>query len=148
MGTAKTCFSTRTNKARVMACVIGSRIVNTVPSPTAEAIEMFPLSLRILSRTMSMPTPRPETSVSSFAVEKPGSNNKLMAGFLVEGIGLFRGEHSQFHGFRANLRRVDAPAVVGDFQNHLRSLAETRGSKSLASSGLPCSARSSGDSIP
>src|SRR5512141_1184084 len=55
------------------ASVRGSWIVITVPSPFADEIETLPPSALMLRRTTSMPTPRPERLVTSFAVEKPAS---------------------------------------------------------------------------
>jgi hypothetical protein len=45
---------------------------NEVPTPFIDETLMFPCRDSIPRLTTSMPTPRPETSVISFAVDKPG----------------------------------------------------------------------------
>ena len=72
------------------------------------------------ARTTSMPTPRPETSVTSAAVLKPGS--KISSCFLFgEALRFFGFEDASLHGVLANLCGIDAAAVVADFDDHLRS---------------------------
>ena len=51
----------------------GSWIVNVVPCPTVEVRSNVPRSFLMLDATMSMPMPRPDTSVTCCAVEKPGA---------------------------------------------------------------------------
>ena len=43
-----------------------------VPRPSFDRISMVPCRFRTLLRTTSIPTPRPETSVTLAAVDKPG----------------------------------------------------------------------------
>ena len=64
--------ATRTSSAWMIASVSGSFIVNFVPSPCTESTSKTPLRRRMFFFTTSMPTPRPETSVTWSAVEKPG----------------------------------------------------------------------------
>ena len=56
-----------------MASVSGSRTVVRVPTPATDSISIRPPRAATFFLTTSMPTPRPETSVTSAAVEKPGS---------------------------------------------------------------------------
>ena len=57
--------------------VSGSLIVITLPFPTWESISTLPLIRRMLVRTTSMPTPRPDTSVTFSAVLNPGKKTIL-----------------------------------------------------------------------
>ena len=49
------------------------------PLPVSDVTWQSPPRLRTIVRTASMPTPRPEMSVVSEAVEKPGSKSSSMA---------------------------------------------------------------------
>ena len=57
----------------MMARVSGSLILKTVPLPRSERVSICPPSLLMLVLTTSIPTPRPERSVTTLAVESPGS---------------------------------------------------------------------------
>ena len=72
IGTANGRPSTSTSSADMIASVSGRRICATVPCPCSEVIKTSPPSSRIVVRTASMPTPRPEMSLVTSAVEKPG----------------------------------------------------------------------------
>ena len=63
---------TRTVIPSMMAKVNGSLSVKTVPLPSAVLMLTAPPSPSILRLTTSIPTPRPETSVTFSAVENPG----------------------------------------------------------------------------
>ena len=56
-----------------VAPVSGNAIEMRVPAPGSEAISMRPFNFWMLLLTTSMPTPRPDTSVTSAAVENPGA---------------------------------------------------------------------------
>src|SRR5207247_1442509 len=56
------------------AAVIGTTSVVVVPRPGSVVISTAPPSDSSVARTASMPTPRPEISDTSAAVESPGSN--------------------------------------------------------------------------
>ena len=53
--------------------VSGRRMRKQVPCPIVDWISMEPRSASMLRRTTSMPTPRPDRSVTCSAVEKPAS---------------------------------------------------------------------------
>ena len=57
----------------MMASVSGRRTLTLMPWPSAESISTVPPSAVMFRLTTSMPTPRPETSVTTSAVEKPGA---------------------------------------------------------------------------
>ena len=56
----------------MIASVSGNLIVKRVPWPGAVSTSKTPLRRVMLRLTTSMPTPRPETSETTSAVEKPG----------------------------------------------------------------------------
>ena len=62
-----------TMSAGVIARVSGIFSVKLVPLPGTVVSEIAPPIASILSRTMSMPTPRPEMLVTAAAVEKSGA---------------------------------------------------------------------------
>ena len=72
MGMAKTPPAMSTISEGRMASVKGSLIVIVVPLPRSLAISTVPLSSSIFVLTMSIPMPRPETSVTFSAVLSPG----------------------------------------------------------------------------
>ncbi len=69
-----------------------------------------------------MPTPRPETSVTSAAVLKPGSKIRLSTSLSGQALGVFGFQQAALHGLLANLREVDAAAIVANFDDDLRAL--------------------------
>ena len=48
-------------------------MVKVVPWPATVSMSTLPRSFSMLRRTTSMPTPRPETSLTTSAVEKPAA---------------------------------------------------------------------------
>ena len=71
-GNAYRSWPTAAIKARTIASVTGSRSVNAVPFPGSVWISIDPPRARIRVIATSMPTPRPDTSVTSSAVVNPG----------------------------------------------------------------------------
>ena len=57
----------------MIARVRGTRRENVLPCPGSESISSVPPNSSRLLFTTSMPTPRPDSSVTSVAVENPGS---------------------------------------------------------------------------
>ena len=57
----------------MIASVSGRRTRTTMPKPSADSISTLPPSAVMFFITTSMPTPRPETSVTTSAVENPGA---------------------------------------------------------------------------
>ena len=72
-GRMNTSPATRTDIPSRIASVSGSRIRMVVPVPCFDWISTWPPISWMLRFTTSMPTPRPETSVTCSAVEKPGA---------------------------------------------------------------------------
>ncbi len=62
-----------------MARVRGSRSRVLVPRPTSLSMSMLPPRFSMFVRTTSMPTPRPEMSLTFSAVEKPGAKTSRVA---------------------------------------------------------------------
>ena len=71
-GIAKRSSPALTISAATIASVSGILIVKLVPRPRSEAMSTAPPMSSMLVLTTSMPTPRPDTEVIAFAVEKPG----------------------------------------------------------------------------
>jgi hypothetical protein len=61
----------------MMARVSGSRILKVEPCPSLVSTWISPPVWEILVRTTSMPTPRPEISVTCALVENPASKIRL-----------------------------------------------------------------------
>ena len=78
-GIAKRWPPATTISALTMLNVNGALSVIVSPVPGRFARTTFPPKRSTLARTTSMPTPRPETLVTSFAVESPGSNISAVA---------------------------------------------------------------------
>ena len=57
----------------MIASVSGRRTLTLMPKPSDDSISTDPPSAVMLRLTTSIPTPRPETSVTTSAVEKPGA---------------------------------------------------------------------------
>ena len=57
----------------------GKLILNLVPTPSSVWTSIRPLTLAISVFTTSMPTPRPESSLTSRRVVKPGRKMRLIA---------------------------------------------------------------------
>ena len=68
-----TSLPTRRLIPSTMAKVSGKRMMKRVPCPVVEVTSTPPPSIRMLLRTTSSPTPRPETSLTVSAVENPGT---------------------------------------------------------------------------
>ena len=78
-GTANVWPDDRTMSARTTESVVGRRSIIVVPRPNSDLNSTVPFNASIADRTMSMPTPRPDTSLSAAAVEKPGRKIKSRA---------------------------------------------------------------------
>ena len=100
-----------------MARVSGRRSVTLVPAPGLLETSMVPRRLSTRCRTTSMPTPRPETSVTCLAVEKPGS--KMQSEDLGLGqLSVARRHQALLDGAARDRLGIDAAAVVGDADQH------------------------------
>ena len=78
-GRPKVCPAARTSRHCVVATVTGSVSVNVVPTPTRLSTSTVPWRRSTLSRTTSRPTPRPERSVTTSLVDRPGWKIRAMA---------------------------------------------------------------------
>ena len=77
MGMVKMESPTDTSMPSMMAMVRGMRMVVVMPWPSSLEMDTEPPSSSTPRFTTSMPTPRPENSVTSVLVEKPGASRKL-----------------------------------------------------------------------
>ncbi len=78
-GMAKRSPAHSTISAETMASVSGILIVKVEPLPISDLTSTVPPIFSMLVRTTSMPTPRPETLVTTLAVEKPARKTKRRA---------------------------------------------------------------------
>ena len=83
MGMVKMEFPTVTFIPSTMARVRGIFMVIVVPAPSSLEMETVPPTDSTFFLTTSMPTPRPEYSVTAWLVEKPGTIIRLKASFRV-----------------------------------------------------------------
>ena len=102
----------------MMASVSGSRSVTVDPKPGWLAISMLPRKASTLRRTTSMPTPRPETSETACAVEKPGSRTKAKISDSLSRASA--ADQPLLHRTRPHRLAVNALAVVGNADQNLR----------------------------
>ncbi|CSI82247.1 Uncharacterised protein [Vibrio cholerae] len=76
MGIAKDCCSSSNIMTREMVIESGRIMVISLPFPGSEESVRVPPLRSIAVRTASIPTPRPERSLTCSTVEKPGSKIK------------------------------------------------------------------------
>ena len=115
-GTTRVSSSTLTTMPSSTASVSGSEIEKVVPLPGVVVIVIRPPSEAIAVLTTSMPTPRPDRSETSAAVEKPGRKISLSISPSVSCCVL--GDEALLDGLGADALAVDAGAVVGDLDDH------------------------------
>ena len=77
MGMVKMDLPTETSMPSMMAMVRGIFNVVVMPLPGSLVMETVPPTSSTFFFTTSMPTPRPENSVTSVLVEKPGSHQEV-----------------------------------------------------------------------
>ena len=99
---------TPTSRPSSTASVSGSVIRNVVPLPGSVRISIRPRSASMLRRTTSMPTPRPEISVTLSAVEKPGSKISTLIS-SADGVRAGR-DQAALDRLRHDLARCRGPA--------------------------------------
>ena len=111
--------SASTISAAMIASVSGRRIWALVPLPCSEVMMTSPPSPRIAARTASMPTPRPEMSLVTSAVEKPGGEQQLDGARHVDRVDRGGVDQPALGGLLGHLAGVDAATVVGDRDDHV-----------------------------
>ena len=145
-GSTKCASPTRTSSPSMIASVRGSRSVTVSPAPGRLAISIVPRIASTLRRTMSIPTPRPETSVTSRAVEKPGA--RMSARISASDNSRVRRDQSPFHARGAHRFHVQPAPVVADPDQHIGAGMRCRQLDPARSGGFPAARRSSGVSMP
>ena len=103
----------------MMVSVRGSLMRKVVPRPGSETISTLPPRRSIFVFTTSMPTPRPEMSLTCSFVDRPGQHDQrrlLLGGHPLDLVG---GDQAFGDGGLPHALRVDAAAVVGDLHQHL-----------------------------
>ena len=98
----------------MIASVSGNLTFTVVPAPIAVSTVTLPPTRSMFVLTTSMPTPRPLTSVTFSAREKPGRKIRFSGLALVHRAGLLGREQSAGDGLLLEPGRVDAAAVVAD----------------------------------
>jgi hypothetical protein len=78
MGMPKICPPAETTMMRDIAMFMGRSSRTVVPAPTRLMTEARPPIRSTVARTTSMPTPRPEISETSAAVENPAEKIRSM----------------------------------------------------------------------
>ncbi len=127
----------------MIASVSGSRIETVVPSPGALSTAMVPRRSSTLRRTTSIPTPRPERSVTSGAVENPGWKiSALRSASRRRLVSIPRSAAA----WRMPARSSPAPSSA----TSMTMLPASRRARSVSrpAGGLPAAARRSGGSMP
>ena len=128
----------------MMASVNGSRTRTVMPWPSAESISTVPPSAVMFFFTTSMPTPRPETSVTCSAVEKPGAKIRpqTSASLIVSGASMPRSRafFSSLPRFRPRPSSRTSMTMLPPWWLAISVI--------VPCSGLPLARRSCGSSMP
>ena len=85
-GTAQCLPATATTREGTIARLVGTIILKRVPIPALVETSILPDSAVIAVLTTSIPTPRPETSVTVCAVVIPGRNISSSASFSLNSL--------------------------------------------------------------
>ena len=110
----------------MIASVSGMRMIIAVPTPGWESIVSEPSRSSMLVLTTSMPTPRPDTSVTCWAVEKPGSRIKANS----SRGDILSSSDSVLSRMASALARtacgIDAPPIIANFDANLAVFVRCR----------------------
>lgn len=118
IGTVKIVPPTLTSMPSTMARVRGMRSVMQVPFPYSLVMVTVPPMLSTFRFTTSIPTPRPEYSVTSLLVEKPGSIRRERISFwLYSSSGFVRMPFSR--AFVRTAGRIDSLSVIFYYNDNL-----------------------------
>ena len=143
-GTMNTSPPAATDMPSMIASVSGSRIDTVVPWPARLRISTWPPSVVMFFFTTSMPTPRPDRSVSVSAVEKPGANTRSQTWASLGSSGTASPRSAALRRMRSRSRpRPSSPismTMLAPWCAALRLI--------VPASGLPAAARSAGVSRP
>ena len=110
----------------------GRVIMKRVPEPLVLTTSMRPWMDSTAARTASRPTPRPEVSVTSVRVLKPGRKMRSRSCASCIRAHLLRGDEARALGRRAHRLHVDAAPVVAQLQEeHVALLLHAQGERAL-----------------
>ena len=137
-----------TTSAGIIASVSGILILTRGSLPRVDCTSTVPPIFSILVLTTSMPTPRPETLVTFSAVENPGKKIKLKISRSAHALGLRAVMTAALHRLFANALRIQARAIVADFNIHLAAFVEGSQDQPAGRIFPACCTRSSGSSMP
>ncbi len=130
-----------------MAIETGSSTVTVVPSPGVLSTETSPSSRRAVERTTSIPTPRPEMSVTSVEVDSPGwwiSSNTSESVIAATVSRSWTPSSTAVSRIAAG----SSPAPSSLTAIETRSPVRSARSVTVPVRGLPAASRSAGGSIP
>jgi hypothetical protein len=89
-----------------------------VPLPSVLSTMTEPLSFSTAVRTTSMPTPRPERSVTTVAVDRPAAKIRLTASRSSDTLESRFVDQPFLISLALDYRRINALAVVDDLDDH------------------------------
>ena len=119
-----------------------------VPRPGSLSSSTAPLSSSIFERTMSMPIPRPDTSLTFSAVLRPGGQTSCASCCGVMACGVGRREQPHFDGLRARRRSASRPRPSSEMRMTTLPPRWKASSEIVPCGGFPAATRASGDSMP
>ena len=96
--------------------------MKVVPRPRSEAMSTVPPMSSILVLTTSMPTPRPETAVTAFAVEKPGWKMNFATWASLMRSSSASAASPRSRALRRIAAKIEPAAVVGDLDRDRAAL--------------------------
>ena len=129
----------------MIAIVRGSLSVMVVPFPFVLSISIDPCRASMPRLTTSMPTPRPDTLVTSFAVEKPGA--RIRAKSSRSGR-MASAEIMPRSTALARMASLSSPAPSSAIFSRTLAPACSADRCTVPQGGLPFARRTSGLSIP
>ena len=123
-GMAKRSPTACTISAETMARVSGILMMKVVPWPATLFRSMVPPIFSMLVFTTSMPTPRPDTAVTTAAVENPARKMKRCNLPVAHARELGVGRQPLRQHLGADLVHRQAAAVIGDLDDDVAALVE------------------------
>ena len=129
----------------ITASVSGSDRMKREPAPGVDCTTTRPPTSWMFLRTTSMPTPRPETSDTSAAVEKPGAKISMS---ICSSVRVWPRSTSALSMALASTRSRSMPRPSSSISMKMRPDRCSAARWMVPSAGLPTAMRSSGVSMP
>jgi hypothetical protein len=144
-GTATVVSPQRSITTCVTAVVSGRISLNDVPLPASVAVSIRPPIATTSERTTSIPTPRPASSVTLVAVEKPGAKIRLASS---TSVGSADPSSSPISRPLRRMRSRSRPAPSSRISTPTSLPSCESATMIEPAASLPAALRLSGDSIP